>query len=109
MVADNSFLGGEGGHRHIIYDRISHEAKVLAASGFVRRFSPKDLIYDRPFSTCVTTRGTVSFFGLNGCKELFDLQYYPERSPYNFGLCTKLKEPLSGSVESNYEGYRVVI
>ena len=47
--------------------------------------------------------------GPSGCKELSYLLYYVEKCPYNFALCTKLKELLSWNVESIYECYREVI
>jgi hypothetical protein len=88
---------------------MSYEAYVLAASVFVRRFSPKYLTYDLPFSACVTTRGTVPDLWAEWMQRAFLSQIFSEKGPYNFDLCAKLKEHLSGSVEGIYESYREVI
>jgi hypothetical protein len=80
------WLLGGGGGAATLYMTVSHEANVLAASVFVQRFSPKDLIYDRSFSTCMTARGTVSDLWAEWMQRAFHLQYYLEKSPYIFDL-----------------------
>jgi hypothetical protein len=98
-----------GADHPIIYDRISHEAYVLAASVFFRRFSPKYLTYNLPFSACLTTRCTVSDLWAKLVPRAFLSPIFFEKNPYKFDLFAKLKVPLSGSVQSIYDGYREVI